>query len=116
MQEKIYEVALSDDRKPDASGKVEPAGNAVDVKMVIYKDFRRWSQDPDFDASASAFCYVRTLQIPRLRGSTYDAEGVASRDDLPASIQEHSWTSPIWYMRRGELEALQNGVQWRSST
>ncbi|MEJ2538774.1 MAG: DUF3604 domain-containing protein, partial [Gemmatimonadota bacterium] len=60
-------------------------------------------QDPDFDASQHAFYYVRVLQIPTPRWSTYDAValGQAPRDDLPVAIQERAWTSPIWYTPGG---------------
>jgi hypothetical protein len=46
-----------------------------------------------------AFWYVRVLQIPTPRWSTYDAVklGVEVPEDLPVAIQERAWTSPIWY-------------------
>jgi len=58
----------------------------------------RWT-DPDFDAAAPAFYYVRLLQIPTPRWSTYDAKtlGVPLRKDVPVSIQERAWSPPIWY-------------------
>ncbi len=59
--------------------------------------------DPEFDASAPAYYYVRVLQIPTPRWSTYDAVklGLPPRDDLPVSIQERAWSSPIWYTPQG---------------
>ena len=41
--------------------------------------------DPAFDPAAHAFYYVRLLQIPTPRWSTYDAKalGVEPRKDLP---------------------------------
>lgn len=55
--------------------------------------------DPDFDPSERAFCYVRVLEIPTPRWTTIDARvfGVKRPDDVPASIQERAYTSPIWY-------------------
>jgi len=55
--------------------------------------------DPDFDSTQPAVYYVRVLQIPTPRWSTYDAArlGVEIPKGLPASIQERAWTSPIWY-------------------
>jgi len=55
--------------------------------------------DPDFDPSHPAVYYARVLEIPTPRWSTYDAVklGVDIPKDLPASIQERAWTSPIWY-------------------
>ena len=55
-------------------------------------------KDPDFDSSQCAFYYVRVLEIPTLRWTTYDAIfGVKLPEDVPASIQERAYTSPIWY-------------------
>ena len=36
LHEKVYNVALSDDRKEDSAGKVEPVGNTVDVADASY--------------------------------------------------------------------------------
>ncbi len=103
--EKIYDIALSDDRKASASGEIPPVGNTVDPKTATYSnsigdvELRAVWTDPDFDASEHAFYYVRVLEIPTPRWSTYDAVtlGIAPRKDLPVSIQERAWTSPIWY-------------------
>ena len=104
-QEKIYDVALSDGRTLDANGKAAAVGNTVNAEEASYtnsigaSELKSVWEDPDFDASQYAFYYVRVIQIPTPRWSTYDAKkiGVAPREDLPVSIQERAWSSPIWY-------------------
>ena len=55
--------------------------------------------DPDFDPTQRAFYYVRVLENPTCRWSTWDAirAGVAPNRDMHATIQDRAWTSPIWY-------------------
>ena len=61
-------------------------------------------QDPGVPFLAGrAFYYVRVLENPTCRWSTWDAvkAGVAPRPDLPTTIQERAWTSPIWLEPQG---------------
>ena len=104
--EKIYDVAWSGNREPDpVSGKVPAIGNTVDVKNATYTnsigsvELKKVWRDPDFDPSLHAFYYVRVLQIPTPRWSTYDAKklGVPPPNWVAATVQERAWTSPIWY-------------------
>ena len=64
--------------------------------------FAHW-EDPDFDATQRSFYYVRVMEIPTPRWTTYDAKyfGVELPEEVPASIQERAYTSPIWYTPRG---------------
>ncbi len=104
--EKIYDVACSDGlavnpgtrRCPDNGASVNlkdcsitPDAGAAELKTV-------W-QDPDFDPGQRAFYYVRVLENPTCRWSTWDAvrAGVKPRPDIPATIQERAWSSPIWF-------------------
>ena len=56
--------------------------------------------DPDFDATQRAFYYVRVLQIPTPRNSTYDAIALGidpEETGHATTIQERAYSSPIWY-------------------
>ncbi len=104
--ERIYDVAVSDGRKIAKDGRCKtPVGNTVNVKEATYKNsigdplLLGYWKDPDFDPSERAFYYVRVMEIPTPRWTTYDAKffGVGLPDDVPASIQDRAYTSPIWY-------------------
>jgi hypothetical protein len=103
--EKIYDVAWSGNRKPGKDGKLPPVGNTVDVKEASYTNaigapyLTAYWKDPVFDPKQRAFYYVRVLEIPTPRWTTFDAKafGVKLPTDVPASIQERAYTSPIWY-------------------
>jgi hypothetical protein len=104
-QEQVYDVAWSGDRRVGADGKLPPVGNTVDVAQATYTNaigapiLSAFWQDPDFSADQSAFYYVRVIEIPTPRWTTYDAKvfGVALPTDVPSSIQDRAYTSPIWY-------------------
>ena len=106
LHEKVYNVALSGDRKESSSGQVKAVGNTVDVKDASYTNAIGdpelavvW-RDPDFDKDELAFYYVRVLEIPTPRWTAYDAKYFALKDipeKVPMITQERAYTSPIWY-------------------
>jgi hypothetical protein len=104
-RERIFDVAWSDSRTLDASGKLPDVGDTVDVAKASYENTigaptldALW-QDPAFDPAQSAFYYARVLEIPTPRHSLYDAValGDETRTPQPTSLQERAYTSPIWY-------------------
>ena len=104
--EKIYDIAWSEERTLDGQGSVPAVVNTVDPKTGAYTNDVGSSQlstvweDPNFDASESAFYYVRVLQIPTPRHSLLDALALGKEPEVtgqPISIQERAYTSPIWY-------------------
>ena len=105
QQEKVYNVAWSDDRQLDTNGNLSPVGNTVDLSSGRYDNSigqpefsLRWT-DPDFDPQQSAFYYVRVLQIPTPRNGLLDSLAL-ELDEPPRgakTIQERAYSSPIWY-------------------
>ncbi len=105
LHEKLYDVALSDGRKPDANGKVRHVGNTVDVKNASFTNTigdslltAHWV-DPDFDPTQRAFYYVRVIELPKPRWTAYDAKffKVKMPKHVPMVVQDRAYTSPIWY-------------------
>ena len=104
--ERIYDVALSDGRQVGDDGRAtEAVGSSVNIEAATYTNSigsaalaAHWV-DPDFDPQESAFYYVRVLEIPTPRWTTYDAAffGMDLPDTVPPTIQDRAYTSPIWY-------------------
>ena len=67
-------------------------------------------EDPNFNPDLKAFYYVRVLENPTCRWSTWDAlkSGEKPREDLPSTIQERAWSSPIWYVPSNEGITVSN--------
>ncbi len=103
-QERVYDVAWSGDRKPDAKGKIPPVGNTVDIPNATWANTIGSSElisvwkDPEFDAKQRAFYYVRVIEIPTPRWTAYDAKkfGVKPLPGTVMTTQERAYTSPIW--------------------
>jgi hypothetical protein len=106
LQEKVYDVAWSDSRKPDPrTGKLPSVGSTVDVENATWTNtigdpelITVW-KDPDFNPGQRAFYYARVIEIPTPRWTVYDAKRFGTRP-LPGTrmtITERAYTSPIWY-------------------
>jgi len=104
--ERIYDVAVSGDRKVGDDGRVrEAVGSTVDIAKATYDNsigtpvLKAYWSDPEFDASQSAFYYVRVLEIPTPRWTTYDAVkfGIPLPKVVPPTVQDRAYTSPVWY-------------------
>lgn len=105
LGEKVYDVAWSNDREPDANGQIPQVGNTVDLETASWTNSIGASElmtvwtDPDFDPAERAFYYVRVLEIPTPRWVVYDQ--VRFDIDLPEEAQlihqERAYSSPIWY-------------------
>ena len=103
--EKVYDVAWSVGRDPDANGVLPPVGNTVDVAAANWTNTIGASElgavwtDPDFDPNESAFYYARVLEIPTPRWVVYDAfrYGIEIPEGAETTHQERAYTAPIWY-------------------
>ena len=107
LQEKIYDIACSDGRTIGANNRCDgTVGSTVNVAAASYTNdigdalLMAYWEDPDFDAEERAFYYVRVLEIPTPRWTTYDAafyDNVELPEGVPAEQQDRAYTSPIWY-------------------
>jgi len=105
-QEKVYDVAWSGDRKPDANtGKLPSVGTTVDLVNATWANtigapelISVW-KDPDFDPALRAFYYGRVIEIPTPRWTAYDAKrfGGTPLPGTAMTVTERAYTSPIWY-------------------
>ena len=106
--EKVYDVAWSDGREPDADSKIGDVGNTVDVVRATWTNtigapelIGVW-QDPDFDPAEQAFYYARVIEIPTPRWTTFEAVrfNVEMPPNVPMITTERAYTAPIWYTPR----------------
>jgi len=105
-QERVYDVAVSDNRKIDADGRCKtPVGNTVDLEAANWTNTIGASElanvwtDPDFDPKQKAFYYSRVIEIPTPRWVLYDKVRLGAEIPKEAKLvgQERAYTSPIWY-------------------
>jgi hypothetical protein len=106
LHEKIYDVAVSGNRKIDKDGRCKtPVGNTVDLEAGTWYNTIGASElmsvwtDPEFNPDEKAFYYARVMEIPTPRWVVYDKVRMGSK--LPEGTeligQERAYTSPIWY-------------------
>lgn len=108
-RERVFDVACSDGLTVDPQTHRCPSNGAtVDAAICAVSENRGavelrtlWT-DPTYDARQRAFYYVRVLENPTCRWSTWDAirAGVQPSPELPLFIQERAWSSPIWFAPR----------------
>lgn len=111
-QEQVYDVAWSDDRKKNVDGSLPKVGSTIDERTATYTNdigaitLQSIWQDPDFDPKQASFYFVRALEIPTPRWTTYDAVRADQTIPVavPSAIQERAWSSPIWYNPRVKNE------------
>ncbi|MCR9196631.1 MAG: DUF3604 domain-containing protein, partial [Hyphomonas sp.] len=104
-REALYDVACSDGSAPDPeSHRCADNGASVDVATCATNpgtgtgELKALWQDPNYDPSQVSAYYVRVLENPTCRWSTWDAirAGTPPNPQLPMTLQERAWSSPIW--------------------
>lgn len=106
-QEKVFDVACADgaevdgetNRCPGTESELDLSDCSISTEGGDPELKALW-RDPEFEPTQYASYYVRVLQVPTCRWSTWDAlrNGTPPNPDLPVSIQERAWSSPIWYV------------------
>jgi hypothetical protein len=104
--ERIYDVAVSDGRKIEEDGRCKtPVGTTINVADASYTNtigdslLTAYWVDPEFNPKQRAFYYVRVIEIPKPRWTAHDAKffNVKMPDNIPMTVQDRAYTSPIWY-------------------
>ena len=105
-RERVYEVAGDPGNGADVDlASCTPRGAGFEQLCAV------WS-DPDFDPAAPAYYYARVVENPSCRWNQWacNARGVDCQagdvpdgmeaccdPEVPRTVQERAWTSPIWY-------------------
>ena len=118
-KEKVYDVACSDgmqadsttNRCPDNGARVNINDCSISTNVGASELKTVW-KDPEFTPDDKTFYYVRVLENPTCRWSTWDAikAGYKPREGLHETIQERAWSSPIWYIpEQSDVEVVPLG-------
>jgi len=105
-KEKVFDVACSDGLKLDPATSRCPS-NGAGVNMATCEpdrfkgdvELKTVWKDPEYNPKQRAFYYVRVLENPSCRWSTWAAlrNGTPPNPDLSPTVMERAWSSPIWY-------------------
>lgn len=104
-KEAVFDVACSGTARPDpVTHRCPDNGASVDISTCKTNpgtgasDLKAHWRDPQWAPGLQAAYYVRVLENPTCRWSTWDAAraGTPPNPALPATLQERAWTSPIW--------------------
>ncbi len=108
-KERVFDVACADHgqlntttwRCPDNGATVDLA-TCEPTPFKGDNELRTVWTDPTFKPGQRAFYYVRVLENPSCRWSTWDAlrNGTPPAPNLQTTLTERAWSSPIWYEPR----------------
>ena len=104
-QEAIFDIACAGGAAIDsATQRCPDNGASVDLSSCSTSadtgagELKTLWQDPAYDAGQNAAYYLRVLENPKCRWSTWDAvrNGTPPNPDMHATLQDRAWSSPIW--------------------
>ena len=103
--EAVYDAACHSGAPDAATHRCADNGASVDRETCAptgggAAELKTMWQDPDFNPGERATYYVRVLENPTCRWSTWEAlrAGTPPRPDVDPILQERAYTSPIWYL------------------
>lgn len=102
--ERVFDVACSDGSSPDAvTYRCQDNGARVDITTCKTSgagasELKAIWQDPEWAQEEFASYYVRILENPKCRWSTWDAvrNGTPPNPAMESVLQDRAWSSPIW--------------------
>jgi hypothetical protein len=108
-KKKVFNVVWAGDRRLDGAGRLAPVGDTVDMRTATWTntigapELSAVWRDPEFNPRQRAFYYARVIEIPTPRWTCFDAVrfGLTLPPEVPETVQERAWSSPIWFTPRG---------------
>ncbi len=103
-QEAVYDIACGGSQLNPVTHRCAANGAKVDTTDCSWQSSEgaaqittRWI-DPDYAPNEDAFYYVRAVQNPTCRWSTYDSLRLGRElpTEVPATVTEMAWASPVW--------------------
>jgi len=103
--ERIYDVACANLQPVNPETfRCSDNGARVDLSTCAANDstgaaeLKAAWQDPDYKEDEGAAYYIRALENPKCRWSTWDAvrNGTPPNPTMKATLQDRAWGSPIW--------------------
>lgn len=105
-REAVFDVACAEGEPDPATHRCAEHAASVDLATCERSgsgadELKAHWMDPAPTVDGTAIYYVRVLENPSCRWSTWEAvrAGTPRNPDLPATIQERAWSSPIWVQR-----------------
>ena len=101
---RVWDVVCAGGRVPGEDGRCAPTPAWVDTATCARHDdvgaaeLEATFTDPAFRPDQHAFYYVRVMENPSCRWTTWFANGagVAPPEDVPPTVRNRGWSSPIW--------------------